>query len=79
MGFIEHIKHKPYEYRVRVTWIVLIICAVLLLVLWVVTSMIKKDVGGEESGILNQIDTNLQESREYWESVMPKKPENLTK
>lgn len=77
MGIIERIRHKPYEYRVKITWILLIISGIILITLWVLTSLITKKPTSTEPGLFHKIDSDVKESREYWENARPKKPENL--
>lgn len=79
MSLLERIKYKPYEYRVRLVWIILGCCLVFLLLLWLATSMIDTPKPPNNADIIDKINGDVKESREYWEDIMPKKPENLNK
>ncbi len=49
MAFLENIRKQPREKRIRLIWISSIIAGLLLLILWVATAGIHKDIPKDTS------------------------------
>ena len=54
MNWIEKIRAKPPEQRIRVIWICVIVAAVLLIILWIVTWGYKK-TAPKDTSVLDTI------------------------
>lgn len=65
MGIIETIRSKPHEQKVRLIWIIIVIAAVLMGVLWVATARISKNAPADTT-LFKTIDRGIKDIREQY-------------
>lgn len=66
MNWIEKIRSKPREYKVRLMWIILVSVAVLLLIVWIFTSKIGKNFNSASWFIKDNVKQIKQEGSQLY-------------
>jgi len=62
MNFLENIRKKPREERVKFIWIMVIVAAVFLIILWIVTWGYKK-TAPKDTSVLNVLTRGLKDAK----------------
>lgn len=65
MGFIEKIRNKPQQEKVRIIWLVVIVTAVLLIAIWVLTSRIGNGPS-KDTSLFKTLDQGFKDIKENY-------------